>query len=437
VDKDAIPPLSTVSTCQVPFMATSSYQHLLSIGLSKPMFREYQMIQTHPLSALPGGEIMGNPYLATYQRKRAIGQSYHIPLKDPLNGWTKPRIQARNMKEARQIQTERQRKLDLSLAPQTVKDTTVSELGRLFIDAKTFEGKRPKTISNYLTAIKHLCNYAGEKVYYQFTRQDARQFQRYLAGAGYANSSVNTQMRHVGAIFQWAVDEEYLNRNPFRKIGRLAEDRNAKKHLTQTELELVLRMLESRIQTNKGWEIFLYFNLLLITGARREELALIIPDRFDSDKLLVNLIPGKTGSDRLCHLPEFIWPDIQLQLQQLQGKAKFFSFSGDWFMRRIKETLTECGIHIAQPIHCIRHTIKSIARLEGIPREHAEIHLGHAIAGVEGIYDHSRFIKENKSVQYFATIVSNLDHYHQQAESTPAQAENVIPLTPMRYADIG
>jgi integrase/recombinase XerD len=380
---------------------------------------------------------MGNPYLATYQRQNASGQSYHIPLKNPLSGLTKPRIQARNMKEARQIQTERQRQLDLSMAPQTVRDATVSELGKIFIDAKRFEGKRPKTISNYQTAIKHLCSYASDKVYYHFNRQDARQFQRYLAGAGYANSSVNTQMRHVGAIFQWAVDEEYLNRNPFRKIGKLTEDRNAKMHLTQLELEQVLHKLESQIESKKGWEIFLYFNLLLITGARREELALITPDRFDSDKLLVNLIPGKTGTDRICQLPQFIWPDIQMQLKQRQGKVKFFSFCGDWFMRRIKEALTECGIHIAQPIHCIRHTIKSITRYEGIPREHAEFHLGHAVAGVEGIYDHSRFIRDNKSVQFFAKIVSDLNYYRQQTESTTTQAENTIPLTPPRYASIG
>ena len=380
---------------------------------------------------------MASPYLATYQRKNATGQSYHIPLKHPYKGWTKPRVQARNLKEARQIQAERQRRLDLTLAPQTVKDATVSELGRLFIEAKTFEGKRPKTIKNYLTAIKHLTAFAGERIYYEFTRQDARLFQRRLADAGYANSSVNTQMRHVAAIFQWAVDEEYLNRNPFRKIGRLAEKNSAKKHLTQTELERFLGKLESRIQTGKGWETFLFFALLLLTGARREELAPITLECIDTAKQMINLLPGKTGSDRLCQLPTFIWPDISRQLQRRRGRKKFFSFSGDWFMRRIKEALQECGINIAQPVHCIRHTIKSIARLEGIPREHAEIHLGHAVAGVEGIYDHSRFIRENRSVQFFAGIVSRLDRYHQQAESTPAQAENVIPLTPMRYADIG
>ena len=189
--------------------------------------------------------------------------------------------------------------------------------------------------------------------------------------------------------------------------------------------------------TDKGWEVSLYFNLLLLTGARREELALVTTDRFDPGKQLANLIPGKTGSDRLCSLPEFIWSDIQQQLQQRQGKSKFFSFSGDWFMRRIKEALTECGIQIAQPIHCIRHTIKSIARLEGIPREHVEMHLGHAVAGVEGIYDHSRFIRENKSVHYFAAIIHNLDRYCRQTGSTPSQAENIIPLTPPRYASNG
>ena len=395
------------------------------------------MIRTLQLSALPEGEIMANPYLATYQRQNASGNSYHIPLKNPFGGWNKPRTQARNMKEARQIQTERQRQLDLSMAPQTVKDATVSELGRLFIDAKIIEGKRPKTISNYLTAIKHLSTYAGQKIYYEFSRQDAKQFQRYLANAGYANSSVNTQMRHIAAVFQWAVDEEYLNRSPFRKIRKLAEDNNAKKHLTQTELEMVFQKLEDRIHTDKEWEISLYFKLLLLTGARREELALITTDRFDPGKQLANLIPGKTGSDRLCSLPEFIWSDIQQQLQQRQGMTKFFSFSGDWFMRRIKEALTECGIQIAQPIHCIRHTIKSIARLEGIPREHVEMHLGHAVAGVEGIYDHSRFIRENKSVHYFAAIIHNLDRYCRQNGSTPSQAENIIPLTPPRYASNG
>jgi len=71
--------------------------------------------------------------------------------------------------------------------------------------------------------------------------------------------------------------------------------------------------------------------------------------------------------------------------------------------------------------HDLRRTARSLMARAGVPREHAERVLGHALAGVEGTYDRHTYDKPKAdALAALARMIGDI--------LDPQAASNVVPL---------
>jgi integrase len=89
----------------------------------------------------------------------------------------------------------------------------------------------------------------------------------------------------------------------------------------------------------------------------------------------------------------------------VDGKNPVTSFA------RQKETLDKTAGVTGWVTHDLRRTARSLLSRAGVPREHSERCLGHAIGGVEGTYDRHRYIEE-MAVAYerLASLIETIVH---------------------------
>ena len=76
-------------------------------------------------------------------------------------------------------------------------------------------------------------------------------------------------------------------------------------------------------------------------------------------------------------------------------------------------------------LHDLRRTARSLMSRAGVPRDHAERVLGHAIAGVEGVYD--RHAYEDEKADALDKLAQLIDRI-----VNPPDQTNVVPLAGRR-----
>ena len=76
-------------------------------------------------------------------------------------------------------------------------------------------------------------------------------------------------------------------------------------------------------------------------------------------------------------------------------------------------------------LHDLRRTARSLMSRAGVSRDHSERVLGHAIAGVGGVYDRYAYFDEKAdALQRLATLIETI--------ISPPDATNVVPLAARR-----
>jgi integrase len=154
--------------------------------------------------------------------------------------------------------------------------------------------------------------------------------------------------------------------------------------------------------------------LLLLTAQRREK---VVTMRWDAIEDGVWTIPsgdrekGNAGSLRLPKLaldvlaarPRFASNPHVFAASRGKGHASGFS---QW-----KAQLDSKHLRFDEPwtLHDLRRTARSLMSRAGVSSEHAERVLGHAIAGVEGIYDRHRYHDEKaEALAKLAGLISRI-----------------------------
>ena len=97
---------------------------------------------------------------------------------------------------------------------------TCAELWDKFI-AETKFGKKDSTMTTYATARKRFFDFFGPDMEFsRLTRKDGERWKAFLTKSGLAEASVAGSIQRANALFNWAVDQEYLAKNPFKGIRR-------------------------------------------------------------------------------------------------------------------------------------------------------------------------------------------------------------------------
>ena len=243
----------------------------------------------------------------------------------------------------------------------------------------------------------------GNKLLHDITRRDVKDRVTEIAERGSPAMARNV-LTAAKVFFEWAVDEEYLDASPAAGISpkkvigeRLIRDRV----LTDNELVAFWRATETM-----AYPFGPLYRLLLLTGARLNEIGGARRGEIDSDKKILTVPPERFKS-KVAHviplsekafeilesLPQFDGGDYLFSFKL--GKSPIHSFSVG--KDRLDELVAkELGKAPDSPftIHDLRRTVRT--RLSALKVDHriAEMVTGDGKKGLDRVYDQHKFLDE-------------------------------------------
>lgn len=251
------------------------------------------------------------------------------------------------------------------------------KLLKLFLSAKEVEGCSNKTIVYYKSTIEKMLIKIKKQVY-NINTDDLR---KYLYDYKYINKSSKTTIDNIRRIFSsffaWLEEEDYIIKNPVRRIHRVKTGRVVKETLTDENLEV----LRDNCEEIRDLAIV---ELLVSTGIRVGELVRLNINDVDFYEREC-IVFGKGESERVVyfdartkiHLMEY------LQSRVDENPALFVSLNDPYnrlgisgVETRLRELGKKCNINKVHP-HKFRRTMATNAIDKGMPIEQVQRLLGH------------------------------------------------------------
>ncbi len=141
----------------------------------------------------------------------------------------------------------------------------------------------------------------------------------------YANKTINTILADVQTFFNYLKEEaEVIDRNPFKKKGKLPERPYLHEVYTEAELKLVFEYIS-------GWKenLYLFCKFMVYTFLRPQEIVHLQVKHFDlvTKKIILQSAHAKTGRDRRL-IPELFMPHLEsLNLDQYDREDYIFTLN--------------------------------------------------------------------------------------------------------------
>jgi len=128
--------------------------------------------------------------------------------------------------------------------------------------------KSQNTTRTYTKAISLLLEFTEAGNFSEFKKiqsQDLREFQKFLKDNGSSISTINTRMRPIKAMFNWFVENDYMEISPAAKIKDLKVGKKIPSFLSEDEIDKMINSAKNDLDR-------LIIGLLVTTGIRRNEL---------------------------------------------------------------------------------------------------------------------------------------------------------------------
>jgi site-specific recombinase XerD len=160
--------------------------------------------------------------------------------------------------------------------------------------------KSPQTVRSYDLAIRKLFDFLKIETFeniVSITPANIREFQTVLVSSGVQKSSANAYVRPLKAMFNWFVEQEFLDNSPFNKVKLL---KTSKKNLPYLSEEEVALMLAGCVDTEEK----LIIAMLVSMGLRRSELTNIKMENIHFNQLDVQ---GKGDKYRSVYFQDDVY----------------------------------------------------------------------------------------------------------------------------------
>ncbi|MDD5353049.1 MAG: site-specific integrase [Candidatus Omnitrophica bacterium] len=261
---------------------------------------------------------------------------------------------------------------------------TLSWLQEETLRRVTREGRRESTIKEYRIALDHLIEILGRSYpVSEVKRSDIGRIQEHLLKNALP-PTVNKILRHLQAAFNRLLDDEIIDRNPFRKFTRLREPDHPK-HLSRTQIQTFL----NRVEGEPREEIRRLIRLYLFTGRRRGEILTVRRENIDLARNTMRVINVKDRmrESQILVIPRAIRADVQWFLDHSERDEPFHICSEGFISKRVKKILREIGMGELH-LHSLRHTFATLALMRGESVWKVKEWLGHSAVTVTEIYGH-------------------------------------------------
>ena len=251
------------------------------------------------------------------------------------------------------------------------------KLLKAFISAKKVEGCSDRTLTYYKTTIDKMLKKVNKKIELINTDDLRIYLAEYKEETRASKITIDNIRRVLSSFFSWLEDEDYILKNPVRRIHKIKTGRVVKEVLTDEHFEIL------RDSCNNIRDLAM-IELLNSTGIRIGELVnLNIDDVYFNERECIVL--GKGDSERTVYF------DAKTKIHLLKylesrtddNPALFVSFKRPYkrlgihgIERRIRDLGRKANIKKVHP-HKFRRTMATNAIDKGMPIEQVQKLLGH------------------------------------------------------------
>ena len=277
---------------------------------------------------------------------------------------------------------------------------TNHELLQLFITAKQVEGCSLKTLRYYQRTVENLFGAMAGTII-QLSTDDLRSYlARYQAETGCSKANLDNIRRILSSFFAWLEQEEYIIKNPIRRIKKIKTEQTVKETYTDENLEI----MRDNCENLRDLAII---DLLASTGMRVGELVQLNRSDIDFENREC-IVFGKGKKERpvyfdartKIHLKNYLNSRVDNHpalFVTLFKNTKRLGIAGVEI--RLRKLGQKLGISKVHP-HKFRRTLATKAIDKGMPIEQVQKLLGHA--------------KIDTTLAYAMVNQSNVKHYHQK-----------------------
>lgn len=277
-----------------------------------------------------------------------------------------------------------------------------------YLLASETDGKSSKTVKRIKNSTDAFIRILGENIpISEVTQQMIEKYKQNRLnentprGTKLTRSALNSELKHLKAMFNWALKLRILNRSPFLGIKFVKVEEKPIRFLSTDELKSLLAIIKSAHDD----EMFDLVQFYLQTGARASEL---LKPKFtwksvDLQRGIIILI-GKKRKRRTLPLNDL----LKNMLQGRENIGSPFEFTYNQVYRRLKKYYKIANIENAS-VHTLRKTCGAILIQKGVDIYRVSKWLGHSTVTVtenhyvdllKSDYDDISLLLNNSSSDY-------------------------------------
>lgn len=247
----------------------------------------------------------------------------------------------------------------------------------LFIAAKRIEGCSEKSLKYYRSTITTMLKALGKSAKYIITDDIRVYLTEYQQKNGLSKVTIDNIRRILSSFFSWLEDEDYILKNPVRRIHKVKTGTNIKETYSDEALELM------RDNCTELRDLAM-IDMLASTGMRVGEMVLLNRNDIDFNEREC-IVFGKGSKERIVYFDARTKIHLQnyLNSRSDNNEALFVTLKLPHerlqiggIETRLREFGKQLGLHKVHP-HKFRRTLATMAIDKGMPIEQLQQLLGH------------------------------------------------------------
>jgi integrase len=259
----------------------------------------------------------------------------------------------------------------------------------------------------YLESVKHLRSWRsiesrtrchitpklGNKSVGEVTRPDIVEFLDGLEREAGLRHQVNRCRETLRAIFAYAIERDLIAINPVVGVSKRKVESPRDRTLTAEELTALWQAIEKLPELSRA-----YFRVVLLTGARRNEVGRMPWSELDLDAGLWRLPAERNKSGRAFEIP-LTRPVVETLRALPRIGPMVFALDGTRPMtlhQLIERVRRDAGL-LDVRLHDLRRTLRTGLAELGVNFEVAERVLNHAMPGLQAVYNRHSYITEKRN----------------------------------------
>lgn len=270
----------------------------------------------------------------------------------------------------------------------------VQQVVKNYLASRAIEGLSGKTLYGYQCALYNFFRTVRIPLE-DITSNDIRVYlYTYQQQHNISNASLNGLRTQISTFLEWCVNEDYLIKNPAKKIKKIKFQPSKRAHMSPLELEI----MRSACKTPREYALV---EFLYSTGCRVSEACAMTLDDIDLEEQTAVVQHGKGDKRRITYLNAAAIVAIRKYLDSRTDSDRHLFVRERHYLTEVwsvtpkaleysvaKILLRTCITKHITP-HTFRHTMATIAIRSGMPADQLQRLLGHTNIATTMIYAES------------------------------------------------